>query len=134
MRAIPSPHDSTRPVSLTVIEPSKPLISLRRISLISDGLISAMAVVFWGRSAHQPALGLAKPRGQAAVVDFSLQLGYDAAEQRLVYLHGRDHGLTHHRLEPADHGLGVLRAWLAREGQCGAGPAEQHVELVLIGL
>ena len=49
MRAIPSPHESTRPVSLTVIEPSKPLISLRRISLISDGLISAIAVVFSGR-------------------------------------------------------------------------------------
>src|SRR5713226_7450340 len=98
MRAIPSPHESTRPVSLTVIEPSKPLISLRRMSLISDGLISAIAVVFlWAASAHQPAPCFAKPRGQAAVVDFSLQLGHDAAEQCLVNLHGCDHGLAHHR-------------------------------------
>src|SRR6202011_1234410 len=100
MRAMPSPHESTRPVSRTAIEPSKPLISLRRISLISDGLISAM-VRFFGptQPTRRPALGLAKPRGQAAVISFSLQLGHHAAEQRLVDLHGRNHGLAHHCLQ-----------------------------------
>lgn len=40
----------------------------------------------------------------------------------------------HHRLEPAYHRRGVLRAGLAGEGQGGARAAEQHVELVLVGL
>jgi hypothetical protein len=44
MRAMPSPQESTRPVSRTATLPSNPLISLRRMSLISDGLISAINV------------------------------------------------------------------------------------------
>src|SRR5580704_9948491 len=134
MRAIPSPHESTRPVSLTVIEPSKPLISLRRISLISDGLISAMAVDFLAASAGQPALGLAEARSQAAVVDFSLQLGHDAAEQRFVHLHGRDYGLAHHHLESAHHRLAVPRPRPARDSPRGPRAPEQHVKLLLVRL
>src|SRR5262249_58792691 len=42
MGARPSPQERTRPVSRTAIEPSKPLISFLRISLISDGRMSAM--------------------------------------------------------------------------------------------
>src|ERR1700735_1612841 len=138
MRAIPSPHERTRPVSRTEMLPSKPLISFLRISLISDGRISAIGL-FVTRSARyrlacEPAFGLCEASCKAAVVDFSAQLRSHTAEQRGVDFHGWDNFQFCEGLESADHAryLGVGR--LNRKGQGRALTAHLLIEQLAIRL
>src|SRR5882762_2733474 len=84
MRAIPSPQESTRPVSRMATEPSKPLISLRKISLISAGLISAIMRSQALALAGEAARSLGQAGREASIVDFTFKLDNYAAQQRAV--------------------------------------------------
>src|ERR1700733_3689769 len=138
MRAIPSPHERTRPVSRTEMLPSKPLISFLRISLISDGRISAIGL-FVTRSACyrlacEPAFGLCEAGCKAAVVNFSAQLRSHTAEQRGVDFHGWDNFQFRDRFESADHARHLGVRGLNRKGQGRALAAHFLIEQLAIRL
>src|SRR5208282_6265077 len=130
---MPSPQESTRPVSRTEMLPSKPLISFLRISLISDGLISAM-MSFVSRLAGKPALCLREASCKAAVVDFCAQFRGQPAEQRGVDGHSWDDFFGGDRLEATHYArnFGVRR--LNRKGERRALTAHRLIEQVAIRL
>src|SRR6516164_2952119 len=113
---MPSPHESTRPVSRTATEPSKPRISLRRISLISAGLISAIGVVL-NALAGEAALRLRQPAGQAAVVGLALKLHDNATKQCLIDSNRRNDLLVPNLFEHTDNPLYIFIAGLGHENQ-----------------
>src|SRR5215472_5923923 len=118
MRAMPSMQDSTRPVSRTAIEPSKPLISLLSISLISDGRMSAINSCSGLTRKFQ--LRLVKPPCEGAVVCLAAEFGNHAAQQFLVDLDGRDDLLFGDGFQAGQYPRLFLVRWLHREGQCRA--------------
>src|SRR5271163_1983093 len=103
MRAIPSPHDSTRPVSRTSTWVSKPLISCLRISLISAGLISAIINRPEPALPAHLALHAIKPRRQAGIISPALKFRHHPANQTGIDIDGRDYLLAREPLQAFDH-------------------------------
>src|SRR5215831_3126433 len=126
MRAMPSPQDSTRPVSRTAIEPSKPLISFLSISLISDGRMSAINSC--SGLTRKLQLRLVKPPREAAVVCPAAEFGNRAAQQFLVDLNGRDDLLFGYGFQSGQHPRFFLVRWLHGEGQRRALPPEHLID------
>src|SRR5579885_1011356 len=130
---MPSPHESTRPVSRTAIEPSKPLISLFSISLISEGRMSAIGLIVRSGVPGKLELRLREPRRQAAVVSLSAELGNYAAEQLLIDLDGRNNLFPGNRFQPRDHAFDLLVRGLNREGESGALAPQHLVHQIAVG-
>src|SRR5574338_157539 len=134
MRAMPSPIESTVPVSATSISRPYSRISRFRMSVISPGLMSMLAptpcprargpaaapVARWGarpraRSLPRQALAqLAQLRAQRAVVDHVAHLRDDASEQRRLDGDGERHLAPDALRERLPDPLALLVAELAR--------------------
>src|SRR5215831_11722716 len=132
MRAMPSPQESTRPVSRTAIEPSKPLISFLSISLISDGRMSAINSCSGLTRKFQ--LRFVEPPCEAAVVCLAAEFGNHAAQQFLVDFDGRNDLLFGDGFQAGQHPRLFLVRWLHREGQCRALAPEHLVNQSAVGI
>src|SRR5215471_13219111 len=132
MRAMPSMQDSTRPVSRTAIEPSKPLISLLSISLISDGRMSAINSC--SGLARKFQLRFMKPPCEAAVVCLATEFCNHATQQFLVDLDGGDDLLFGDGFQAGQHPRLFLVRWLHCEGQRRALPPEHLVNQSAVGI
>src|SRR5260370_17134378 len=85
--------------------PSKPLISFLRISLISDGLISAIVFCRYPDVQEltcEPLLCLFEASCKAAVVNFSAEFRGHSAEKSRVNFHGWNYFLRRDPLQTPD--------------------------------
>src|SRR5260370_15277965 len=131
---MPSPHESARPVAGRETLPSNPLISFLRISLISDGLISAIFVVDTLSLACQPLPGLIEASCEAAVVNFSAQFRRHAAEKGRIDFHGWNYFLGGDSFDTADHARDFCVGWLKSKGKRRAFAAHPLVQQIAIPL
>src|SRR6266849_775444 len=107
MCAIPSPQDRTLPVSRTSIRASNPLISSLRISLISDGLISAIEALRRRKLLTQTLFSVGESGCDAGVVNFPFELGDYPAQQFVIDIDCRNHFFSRGGFECLHHPLNL---------------------------